>query len=673
MSNSIDFRSNQIQTGRLIVASGSGQSSNCLVVYGINVEGSPANQGIIDPTQFNTMSIGTDTFFFVSGTVGDRGTINPTVSVFGGDVHISGNLTIDGTGGGGGGDTYWTSTVNNAIYTTGSAAATVFIASTGVIVTGSYIQANPGGSSLASSAAGFAQGYNVQAQGSYSHAEGEVTVAGGLACHAEGEGTTAGGRAAHAEGWYSVTNGQCSHAEGHGTNAGTFYNDGLASHAEGYGTTTVGAYSHAEGYGSIAYGSATHAGGLYTIASGSDSPAATPAFSQTAYGKYNQRNNTTSLFVVGDGTGNSDALRHDILRVESGSVQVTGSLIATGITGSISGTVGGLPFIVGGTNITANYNTSGQWAITGSSGGAATTMGHSWERPDPVTAGIGAVFINTDDGGEYISSGTAATNGVPLSGWMRRLPSGMAPTRAALRSSNNPTVVLAITTDKIVLSPLTTNNCSFAMHYYWNGNTAAVPSYTDTLLNYGQNISFSDGAAAYYYQAGGTGPIYLALHTNGASTYIGAAVPAVAGYNTLVFAPVTEKGSHYWRWSYNGSAAVDTPMTNPYVGPSAYNYFQAWGRGDNVLYFGGKGIDMAVWTTLLDGADMAILSNPPAGTYGLLETANTGPAVIRIEANRFDPAVGVAPNNGFPLQSMPIRGSGNPANVYNYTEKVNIP
>ena len=313
----------------------------------------------------------------LSGTIGGLPFIvgGPNITT---SYNSLGQWEITGSsGGGGGGDTYWTSTVNNAIYTTGSAAATVFIASTGVVVTGSYIHANPGGSSLASSAAGFAQGYNVQAQGSYSHAEGEVTVAGGLACHAEGGGTTAGGRGAHAEGYNSITNGQYSHAEGHGTNAGTFYSDGFASHAEGYLTTTVGAYSHAEGYGSITYGSATHAGGLYTIASGSDPPTATPAFSQTAYGKYNKRDNTTSLFVVGDGTGNSDALRHDILRVESGSVQVTGSLIATGITGSISGTVGGLPFLVAGSNVTASYNGSGQWTISAnaSGGGGSTNPG----------------------------------------------------------------------------------------------------------------------------------------------------------------------------------------------------------------------------------------------------------------------------------------------------------
>ena len=276
-------------------------------------------------------------------------------------------------------------------------------------------------------------------------------------------------------------------------------------------------------------------------------------------------------------------------------------------------------------------------------GGAATTLGHSWERPDPVTAGIGAVFINTDDGGEYISSGTAATNGVPLSGWMRRLPSGMAPIRAALVNSYlwvDTAFVSGISTDKINLIPiLTSNSCTFAMHYYWNGNTAAAPYYVDLMLNYGQDNNFADGASAFYYQPGGTGPIYLDLYTNGASTYVISGVPAVAGYHTLVFAPVSYGGNHYWRWSYDGSTTVDTPMAKPYIGPLTYNEFEAWGRNDGYVHFGGKGIDMAVWTTLLTDADMAILSNPPAGTYGLLETAYTGPATIRIEANRFDPRI----------------------------------
>lgn len=322
----------------------------------------------------------------------------------------------------------------------------------------------------------------------------------------------------------------------------------------------------------------------------------------------------------------------------------------------------------------------------GGGGGAATTMGHSWERPDPVVAGIGAVFINTDDGGEYISSGTAATDGVPLSGWMRRLPSGMATTRAGFQSTDVQSPVYPyplipssrpILTRKIILEIFTTNNCSFALHYYWNGIPALSPYYTDCMLTYGANNGFFDGAAAFYYQAGGTGPINIVIYANGGSTFLGAptplVIPAVAGYNTLVFAPVSYGGNHYWRWSYNGSAVVDTPMTNPYATPGTFwNYFTVWGTPWNAP-FGGKGIDVAAWTTLLANADMAILSNPPAGTYGLLETATTGPATIRIEANRFDPKSAVAPNQGAPTHAIPIHGSDTPADVYPYNKKVNLP
>ena len=323
----------------------------------------------------------------LSGTIGGLPFIvgGPNITA---SYNSLGQWEITGSSGGGGGSSnYWISDVNDIVYTTGSANATIYRASVGVIVTGSYIQGV--GHTISNStahvigqgnAAGYYAGYtniegfNNSTNGGYQHAEGEGNQIDYSAngSHAEGSSNHIySGAASHAEGYFTAIYANYSHAEGQST---TTY--GVASHAEGYGTVTNGNYSHAEGYGSITYGSATHAGGLYTIASGSDSPTATPAFSQTAYGKYNKRDNTTSLFVVGDGTGNSDALRHDILRVESGSVQVTGSLIATGITGSISGTVGGLPFLVAGSNVTASYNGSGQWTISANaSGGGSTSPG----------------------------------------------------------------------------------------------------------------------------------------------------------------------------------------------------------------------------------------------------------------------------------------------------------
>ncbi len=71
-------------------------------------------------------------------------------------------------------------------------------------------------------------------------------------------------------------------------------------------------------------------------------------------------------------TGNSFSWRtagaHLGELTDNGNLIISGSVKAyTGFTGSLSGTIGGLPFIIGGPNITPNYNTLGQWAITGSS------------------------------------------------------------------------------------------------------------------------------------------------------------------------------------------------------------------------------------------------------------------------------------------------------------------
>ena len=73
----------------------------------------------------------------------------------------------------------------------------------------------------------FAFGNNVEASGSYSHAEG-TAVASGSYSHAEGTLSVASGSTAHAEGNRTVASGTCSHAEGSKTIANAAY-----SHVEG--------------------------------------------------------------------------------------------------------------------------------------------------------------------------------------------------------------------------------------------------------------------------------------------------------------------------------------------------------------------------------------------------------------------------------------------------------
>lgn len=109
---SLDFRASQIQTNKIIASGSTGTETGAqIVVYShLADDGTAPNQGYIDQTKFVTSSIGTDIFLYVSGGIGERNVGGAkSITCFGGDVHISGNLTVDGTspGGGGGTNFFW--------------------------------------------------------------------------------------------------------------------------------------------------------------------------------------------------------------------------------------------------------------------------------------------------------------------------------------------------------------------------------------------------------------------------------------------------------------------------------------------------------------------------------------------------------------------------------------
>ena len=416
MANSTDFRADQVQTSKIIVTGSNPQKT--LLIYGIDADGSPANQGNIDPTVFDTSSIGSDVFLFVSGTVGGRGGAVPSIVAFGGDLHISGNLTIDGTypsGGGGGNDFFFSNTLDvietsGSLKLSGSVAMTFLSASIGAEITGSLTNGAAG--IVASGVDSHAEGSFSTASGNYSHAEGSLSTASGVASHAEGESTTASGDKSHAEGESTTASGEASHAEGFSSTASgdISHAEGLsttasgdASHSEGYGTTSQGIFSHAEGYETIAFGTGSLAAGLGTIASGAIDGVFPPTTTQAAFGKYNLQGNSDSLFVIGDGFDNSN--RHDVLRVNSGSVQITGSLeVLGGITGSLSGTVAGNPFMIAGSNITANYNSLGQWEITGSGGGGTNYFTEIALNSIETTGSVAMTFLSASTGASITGS-----------------------------------------------------------------------------------------------------------------------------------------------------------------------------------------------------------------------------------------------------------------------------
>lgn len=165
-------------------------------------------------------------------------------------------------------------------------------------------------------------GSNAVAAGSYSHAEGINTIVrddggalnSGQGAHAEGLNTTSSGNFSHAEGDSTYAYGFASHAEGYKTQA-----IGNNSHAEGYFSQAIGNNSRAIGESTVSIGVSSHAGGIGTIASGTY---------QTVVGKYNKQNNTSSLFIIGNGTNDSN--RNDLILFNSNSVELSGSLNISG-------------------------------------------------------------------------------------------------------------------------------------------------------------------------------------------------------------------------------------------------------------------------------------------------------------------------------------------------------
>jgi hypothetical protein len=327
-----------------------------------------------------------------------------------------------------------------------------------------------GVSTTASALYSHAEGNSTQATDDGAHAEGRETIASGQYSHAEGSGSVAAGDYSHASGLNTeafanyqtaigtfnfqgnsislfvvgdgidafnrhdilrvntgiveVTGalangnlvsagGQYSHAEGALTNASAFYAhaegwqaaaSGLASHAEGYQATAEGEYSHATGYLAKASGTGSFAAGLGTIASGSIDGVNPPTTTQAAFGKYNIDNNTDSLFIIGDGFNAVN--RHDVLRVNSGSVQVTGSLIAPTITGSIQyvDDVNSIAYITASTNITVNYNSLGQWEITGSGGAGTNYFTEIALDAIETTGSVAMTFLSASTGAEITGS-----------------------------------------------------------------------------------------------------------------------------------------------------------------------------------------------------------------------------------------------------------------------------
>lgn len=98
----LDFRADQIQVGKLIPSASNGTNAK-LLIYSASADAAPYNQGNINSARFNTSAIGTDTFIYISGTRATSATTlaaSTSKAVFGGDLHASGSIVVEGFGSG---------------------------------------------------------------------------------------------------------------------------------------------------------------------------------------------------------------------------------------------------------------------------------------------------------------------------------------------------------------------------------------------------------------------------------------------------------------------------------------------------------------------------------------------------------------------------------------------
>lgn len=389
-----------------------------------------------------------------------------------------------GGGGGGGGETtdvFWYSTTDNAIYTTGSViirggmtsydspsdvGSDVFFYVSGskncltgsrpgaavfggdVRISGSLVQGEHYTSTpiVAWGLSSHAEGRATQARGNYSHAEGTYTIAGKAVDHAEGWSSEARGGTSHAEGYLAITTNAQAHAEGDRTLA-----SGDSSHAEGIFTEARGDYSHAQGEFTLASGYASQAEGSYTVAVGSYSQAAgrytiASGSAQTVIGKFNKRDNSSSLFVIGNGTNSSNSTRSDILRVNSGSIQITGSLWQ--MSGSSSSTVG---FMGSRSGVPTNVGTDIFFYVSGSTGtdksvfGGDLTVSGSFMAEGDLIEISGSLVIEANT--LEVTGTIAATQG--LSGSLTQLSDGtsylIAGSNITITSQSNGPVTISST------------------------------------------------------------------------------------------------------------------------------------------------------------------------------------------------------------------------------------
>ena len=292
---------------------------------------------------------------------------------------------------------------------------------------------------------------------------------------------------------------------------------------------------------------------------------------------------------------------------------------------------------------------------------AAGSIGHSWERPSPTTAGPGATFVDTDSLTELVSTGLVVAPGVAASGWMQRLPSGVGAGRAGLAGA----VGRRAYAESLDLDAYVIGGVTVAVLFTWDGTQPSTYSLSE-VVTFGDRNNDDRGIHILFVTNGANTDLKVFSNSGGATLVASAnLLPGAVGLHCLVVAPVDVAGIHKWRFSYDGSVVADVTMGAAYVAPSSSDSISLGARTDGLIYLNGSPIELAVWGSLLSSADiLALATLPGTPTYEIPESASTGAAAIRVQASRYDPITSVT--------TMRARGLSTALTVSTGTTKVTL-
>jgi len=374
----LDFRADQIQVGKLIPSASNGTNAK-LLIYSASADAAPYNQGNINSARFNTSAIGTDTFIYISGTRATSATTlaaSTSKAVFGGDIHASGSIVVEGFDSG---DQNVLIIGNRTISTPNNVSNNTINISPGTKNDGGF-----GGSVRVFGGDGI-NGTNTSG--------GNITLAGGTGGSTTGNGgnaTLVGGQTFFGQGPPSTGNG-----------GNVYIGGGLTNNSNTYGYVSIGEKSAV--------------GTSFTKFVGVNLDAA------------NHITGSDKSFIV-SGTVNGRRTGGRNVAVFEGDLVVSGNLyVSSSISGSHHKLYNGLDFLVAGSNITITTGTNGQVTISSTGGGGG---GNQWIEgvPSPRQRTTASVSISSlsefaqDKGSDiwFWVSGTQAANTTELTQSMGR-------------------------------------------------------------------------------------------------------------------------------------------------------------------------------------------------------------------------------------------------------------